>query len=318
MPKRPGRRWHRRRSAVAGTMAGTSRAKIDTIGARVIDSPLSGPSRWTMRDRRFMSIWGKLFGAAAGFAIGGPLGAIFGGLAGHLADELKRPAGDPELEQDESYHESATPRDPGVGFDARTSEKPVAFTIAVVVLGAKLAKADGQVTKDEVAAFKQIFHVPQNEARNVGRLFNLARRDARGYEPYARQIARMFLGNPAVLEELLNALFHIAMADGTVGDEELIYLFSVSQIFGFDRHRFERIRATWLGAGADDPYALLGLTRDATDEEVKTAHRKLVRENHPDMLVAQGMPEDFVEQANAVLAKVNDAHDRIRKERGLS
>jgi len=186
------------------------------------------------------------------------------------------------------------------------------------VLGAKLAKADGQVTKDEVAAFKQIFHVPQSEAKNVGRLFNLARRDARGYEPYARQISRMFHANPAVLEELLNALFHIAMADGVVGDEELLYLFSVSRIFGFDRSRFERIRATWLGAAADDPYALLGLTRDATDEQVKAAHRKLVRENHPDVLVAQGMPEDFVEQANELLAKVNDAHDRIRKERGLS
>ena len=115
-----------------------------------------------------MSIWGKLFGAAAGFAVGGPLGAIFGGLAGHLADELKRPARDPDAEPDELYHQSETPRDPGVGFDARKADKPVAFTIAVIVLGAKLAKADGQVTKDEVAAFKQIFHVPPNEADQVG------------------------------------------------------------------------------------------------------------------------------------------------------
>ena len=261
-----------------------------------------------------MSIWGKLFGAAAGFAIGGPLGALFGGLAGHVADELQRPP----RGEDELYHHSETPPDPGVGFDSRTAEKPVAFTIAVIALGAKLAKADGLVTRDEVAAFKQIFHVPQDEAKNVGRLFNLARRDARGYEPYARQIARMFRDNPAVLEELLNALFHIAMADGVVGDEELAFLHSVATIFGFEPSRFERIRAAWLGEESNDPYAVLGLSPTATDDEVKTAYRRLARENHPDTLVAQGMPEDFIELANETLAKINHANDLIRKERGLN
>lgn len=264
-----------------------------------------------------MSIWGKLFGAAAGFAIGGPLGALFGGLAGHVADELQRAPKETDG-PDRLYDDTVTPPDPGVGFEARSAEKPVAFTIAVIALGAKLAKADGLVTKDEVAAFKQIFHVPQEEAKNVGRLFNLARRDARGYEPYARQIARMFRDNPAVLEELLNALFHIAMADGKVGDEEMVFLFSVSSIFGFERSRFDRISAGWLGVESDDPYAILGLEPTATNDEIKAAHRRLVRENHPDALVAQGMPEDFVALANETLAKINDAHDRIRKERGLS
>jgi DnaJ like chaperone protein len=259
-----------------------------------------------------------LFGAAAGFAIGGPLGALIGGIGGHVADRLQRAPREP-VRADSRFRDTQTPPDPGVGFDARTAQKPVAFTIAVIALGAKLAKADGLVTKDEVAAFKQIFHVPAAEAKNVGRLFNLARRDARGYEPYARQIARMFHDNPSVLEELLNALFHIAMADGKVGDEELIFLFSVSSIFGFDRGRFDRIRAAWLGGtGPDDPYAVLGLKPTASNEEIKATHRRLVRENHPDALVAQGMPEDFIALANETLAKINDAHDRIRKERGLS
>lgn len=266
-----------------------------------------------------MSIWGKLFGAAAGFAIGGPLGALIGGIGGHVADAIQRAPREP-ARNDSRFGDTETPPDPGVGHDMRTAQKPVAFTIAVIALGAKLAKADGLVTRDEVAAFKQIFHVPAHEAKNVGRLFNLARRDARGYEPYARQIARMFQDNPAVLEELLNALFHIAMADGKVGDEELIFLYSVATIFGFDRARFERIRAAWLGGERepDDPYAVLGLRPTATNEEVKAAYRRLVRENHPDALVAQGMPEDFIALANETLAKINDAHDRIRKERGLS
>ena len=239
---------------------------------------------------------------------------MFGGLAGHVADEIQKP---PPDQDDTRFADTETLTDRVSRHDARTADRPVAFTIAVIALGAKLAKVDGLVTKDEVAAFKQVFHVPPDEARNVGRLFNLARRDARGYEPYARQIAKMFRDSPAVLEELLNALFHIAQADGVVGDEELYFLRAVSTIFGFEESRFERIRAAWLGVAGDDPYALLGLKPTASNDEVKAAHRQLVRENHPDTLVAQGMPEDFVALANETLAKINDAHDRIRKERGL-
>src|SRR5690554_2738674 len=146
-----------------------------------------------------MSVWGKILGGAAGFALGGPIGALVGALAGHAVDRMNG----------------------GVAVAEADGTKQIAFTIGVIALGAKLAKADGHVNRKEVDAFKQVFHIPANEMKNVGRVFDQARRDARGFEPYARQLASMFADNRAVLEELLDGLFHIARADGRIAEEEL-------------------------------------------------------------------------------------------------
>jgi DnaJ like chaperone protein len=239
-----------------------------------------------------MSVWGKILGGAAGFALGGPLGALIGAVAGHAVDKMRAD-------------------EPG------DATKGIAFTIGVIVLGAKMAKADGKVTLDEVAAFKEVFQVPAEELKNVGRLFNQARKDAGGFEPYAQQIGRMFRDNPAVLEELIDGLFHIARADGRVTDEELSYLERIAEIFGFRAAEWDRIRAGNMGPDAADPFEILGVARDAEDTAIKTAYRKLVRENHPDRLIAQGMPAEFVELANEKLATINTAYDRIRELRGL-
>jgi len=240
-----------------------------------------------------MSIWGKILGGAAGFAVGGPLGALIGAAAGHAVDKMRAAGG--------GGPEDATKR--------------IAFTIAVIALGAKMAKADGKVTRDEVEAFKQVFRIPPEEAKNVGRVFDQARRDAHGFEPYARQIAGMFADNPVVLEELLNGLFHIARADGQVAPEELDYLQKISQIFGLDSERWERLRAGNMGPDHSDPFEIIGVPRDAADADIKAAYRKLVRENHPDKLVAQGMPQEFIDLANEKLATINTAYDRIQQAR---
>ncbi len=212
----------------------------------------------------------------------------------------------------------------GGGADSAGSEciggpqKEIAFTIAVVALGAKLAKADGLVTKDEIAMFRRVFKVPPGDAKSVAKVFNLARRHATGYEPYARQIAGLFQANPAVLEELLDCLFHIAKADGKVSPEEIAYLADVARIFGISSHDFDRIRAEELGPDNGDPYQVLGLAPDVDDAALKATYRQLVRENHPDRLIAQGMPEEFVEVANDKLAAINAAYDKIQAQRGLT
>jgi len=245
-----------------------------------------------------MSIWGKLLGSAAGFALGGPIGALLGGVAGHAVD---------------LYRAEPTEAEGAAGADAT---QQIAFTIGVIALGAKMAKADGVVTKHEVTAFKQVFHIPPDEMKNVGRVFDLARRDAHGFEIYAQQIAKLLADRPAVLEDLLDGLFHIARADGEVHEAEVTYLRAIAGIFGFSERDFERIRASNGCAANDDPYAVLGLNAGASDEEVKATHRRLVIEHHPDQLIAQGLPQEFIDIANDKLAAINAAHDRIRKERG--
>ena len=243
-----------------------------------------------------MSIWGKIIGATTGFAVGGPIGALVGGLAGHALDRRGI-------------------RGDGSGGDAT---KQIAFTIGVIALGAKMAKADGQVTADEVQAFKEVFRIPPEEMKNVARVFDLARKDARGYEVYAQQIAGLFKESPRVLEDLVDGLFHIAKADNIMHPAELEYLVKVSSIFGFDANDFARIKESHLGPDQADPYQVLGVARDATDVDIKRVYRQLVRENHPDALIAQGVPEEFVQVANDKLAAINVAYDQIEKERGLA
>ena len=242
-----------------------------------------------------MSIWGKVIGGAAGFALGGPLGALLGAVAGHVYDSTRTAPAE-------------TSADP---------TKQIGFTIAVIALGAKLAKADGVVTEDEIRAFRRVFKVAPDETQNVARIFNLARKSVAGYEPYARQVAGMFADNPVVLEELLGCLFFIAQADGTVADQEVEYLQNVARIFGFSDADFSRLRAEHIGPDKADPYTILGVPHDAADDAVKSAYRKLVRENHPDTLIAQGMPEEFIEVANDKLAAINVAYDKVAAQRGL-
>ena len=152
---------------------------------------------------------------------------------------------------------------------AGDATQQIAFTIGVIVLGAKMAKADGAVTRHEVNAFKQVFHIPQDEMKNVGRIFDLARRDSQGWEPYAKQIAKLLADRPAVLEDLLDGLFHIARADGALHDAEIEYLHGIAKVFGFSDRDFDRIRACNGCAQKNDAYAVLGLTPAATDEEIK-------------------------------------------------
>ena len=243
-----------------------------------------------------MSIWGKIIGAASGFALGGPIGALIGGFAGHAIDKMRGGDG-------AEGGENAT--------------RQIAFTIGVIALGAKMAKADGQVTRDEVDAFREVFQVPPDDLKHVAKVFDQAKKGVAGYEAYAKQLAGLFRENPAVLEDLLDGLFHIAKADNVYHPAEDEFLRSVAQIFGFSEHEFARIKEAHVGADKSDPYVILGVSRDAADGELKSHYRTLIREHHPDTLIAQGMPQEFIDVANEKLAAINDAYDRIRAERGL-
>ena len=239
-----------------------------------------------------MSVWGKLAGAAAGLAIGGPIGALLGGVAGHYVI-------DRDQEQD------------------GPAENQVAFTVGVIALGAKMAKADGVVTMDEVNAFKEVFKVPEGEMKNVARVFNLAKQDVAGYEAYAEQLATMFKGNRKLLEDVLEGLFHIAKADEALHPGEEQFLSEVAKRFGFTETEFSYIKARHVVASKRNPYDVLGIQPAISNEELKSHYRRMVADNHPDKLMARGVPKEFIAIATEKVATINEAYEVIARERGM-
>lgn len=192
----------------------------------------------------------------------------------------------------------------------------VGFTVAMIALSAKMAKADGVVTTDEVLAFRELFHVPPGEERNVIRLFNLAQQDVAGYEVYAKKLADLFPYDRKTLLDILDGLFYIAKADGVVHEDEISYLARVAEVFGLDDREFSRVLARHVRENSD-PYEVLGLGPDASDADLKAKYRREVLDTHPDRLIARGVPEEFVQIANDRLAALNAAWAQICAERGL-
>ena len=190
-------------------------------------------------------------------------------------------------------------------------EKSVAFTIAVVALGAKMAKADGLVTRNEVAAFREVFYIPKDEEANTARLFNLARQDVAGFEDYARRVASMFNPADGTLCDLMEGLFYIAVADGSYHPEEDDFLARVAKIFGLSDRQFKALRTRFVPDAEPDPYDVLGVEPGDDLDRIRSAWRQLVRESHPDRMVARGVPEEAIRMAEKRLIAINRAWESI-------
>lgn len=199
-------------------------------------------------------------------------------------------------------------------------ERSVGFTIAVIALGAKMAKADGEVTRDEVATFRRIFQIPADEMANAAHVYNLARQDVAGFDAYARKVAALFNkpGQPLcaddrnVLIDILEGLFQIAMADGKYHPAEDAFLAEVARIFGVDDRCFRVLRGRFVDGAPRDPYDVLGISASADLDEARAAWRAAVKDSHPDVMIARGVPEEAVQLATRRLIAINAAWDEIQ------
>lgn len=195
-------------------------------------------------------------------------------------------------------------------------ERTVGFAIAVIALGAKLAKADGEVSRSEVSAFREIFHVAKRDEAAAAKVFNLARQDVAGYEAYARQIQRLFHDDMETLEDLFEGLFYVAVADGKYHPLEDMFLGRVAQIFGISERAFRATRARRVPEAERDPYDVLGVDPNAPMDQLRAAWRKAVRDTHPDTMMARGLPEEAIKLAQTRMVAVNKAWETIMAERG--
>ena len=237
-----------------------------------------------------MAIWGSLIGGMIGLSLGGPFGMLLGSLIGGKISRAKSRS---------SFGSFAQPQQ--------------IFALSLIVLSAKLSKVDGQVSKEELVAVKNKLRIPENEIDQVGKIFNKAKEESTGYEPYAQQIAQIYKGNLNVLEEVINILFYIAEADGNVSQSEFQMIEKIAQIFGLNEVQFNSIMESRKSSEKINPYIVLESNPDDSIENIRKKYLKLSKEHHPDLLMSKGVPQEVIDESKAKMRAINSAWDQIQK-----
>ena len=237
-----------------------------------------------------MSIWGSLIGGMIGFSLGGPFGMLLGSLLGGKISRSRTTA----------------------GFSSAAQGQQM-FALSLIVLSAKLSKADGQVSKEELIAVKDKLKIPEHELDQVGKIFNQAKKESTGYEPYAKQIAQFYSGNINVLEEVVNILFYIAESDGEVSSAELNMIENIAKIFGLTETQYLSIKESRKGSDKLNPYVVLESKPDDAITAIRKRYLKLSKQHHPDMLLSKGVPKEVIEESKNKMRAINSAWDQIQK-----
>ena len=237
-----------------------------------------------------MAIWGSLIGGMIGLSLGGPFGMLLGSLIGGKISRARSSSGFKSFAQPQQI-----------------------FALSLIVLSAKLSKADGQISKEELIAVKDKLKIPENEIDQVGKIFNKAKEESAGYEPYAQQISQIYRGNINVLEEVINILFYIAEADGNVSNAELNMIEHISQIFALTEVQFNSIKESRKSSDKLNPYVVLESHPDDTIEIIRKRYLKLSKEHHPDLLMSKGVPQEVIDESKAKMRAINSAWDQVQK-----
>ena len=237
-----------------------------------------------------MSIWGSLIGGFVGFSFAGPIGALIGSMLGGRISSARRSS-----------------------FQRGFAHSQQVFAIALIILTAKLAKADGHVSREELIAIKNKLKIPEHEIDQVGKIFNKAKEDSLGYEPYAQQIAQIYRNNPVVLDEIINTLFYIAEADGSISDSELAMMRNIAKIFGLNESQFEGIKESRKSSDKLNPYIVLGCSPNDDFAIIRKKYLQLSKEHHPDVLMNKGVPQEVIEESKKKMRAINSAFDQIEK-----
>lgn len=202
---------------------------------------------------------------------------------------------------------------PGTLKKLKSVDRQVAFAVALIALGAKMAKADGQVTVGEIRAFKKVFRFRNEDQKKVAMVFNLAKQTVAGYEQYAASVAKLYKHDKGVRDDVMEGLFQIAAADGNIGSVELEFLGRVNEIFDLSERSFSQRRYRFSIIDNGNPYKILGVHPSDDYETIHARWKELVRQSHPDILMARGTPPEAARLAQARVADYNRSWDEIRK-----
>lgn len=256
-----------------------------------------------------MSIWGKLVGGMTGMMVGGPLGAMMGASVGHLFYDRN------------PFRNLFNPMAfmPGwQGFVASAKEqgRQSGFAMGVVLLSAKVARASGLSEADGFAALIRVASIGPEEQDGVRGLYSRAWQSDNGPETVTAVLSALFENSPGLLDEILEALGMIAAAAGRL-EQAAPHLQAIAEDLGRPGRDWRQYRA---GPGTKgtgpDPWQVLGVAPDSDEAAIRAAYRRLLRETHPDTLMAQGLPEEFIAVANRRMADINAAWDEISRQRG--
>jgi len=243
-----------------------------------------------------MMLLKSAIGYLIGFSLGGPIGGLIGAIAGSRVGAKQR--------------QSKT------RFTSNQQQQQAAFFAALFACLAKLAKADGIVSKEEVEKvdnfIKDRFKFPSEQRQFAIKVFNHAKDDNVSYEEYASQLAGLLVNNKNALVVFYELLFELAMADGILDPAEEVLLRKTPNIFGIDLNLFDQLKDQF-SSDSSDPYKVLGVTSDMPFDAIKKIYQKKRREFHPDTLISKGLPDELLDKAKEKFIEIQQAFEKIEK-----